>query len=214
MVVGDFQCKHIFNHFDPGRKGTPAFVSKSGATIEGFVPAAGVRPAHGDHTDPARWDERHRQGPGRRPIYATLLLPRSQNRRRRNLNQRFVSRCNLEAAKFNNLLQKHCRLVKGVFYLNHELHRIPPVPGQLQPAARRPPTPPLSANIGTTQTVGARERQQEKPQTNATSTTALDLEQFSQFCPSEVVARYRATTSEGHTRTSSRPTSPTIYHPS
>ncbi|KAH9365490.1 hypothetical protein HPB48_019918 [Haemaphysalis longicornis] len=146
--------------------------------------------------------------PNVRAIYATLVLPRSQNRRRRYLNQPFVTRCNLEAGKFNNLLRNHCRQVKGLFYLDHELQWIPPVralaadglqpsfegvaimashlqqllrrelrrapptwlnepvtssAGQLQPAARRPPTPPLLTNIGTTQTDGARERQHESP---------------------------------------------------
>ncbi|KAH9384492.1 hypothetical protein HPB48_026500 [Haemaphysalis longicornis] len=57
--------------------------------------------------------------PNIRAIYATLLLPRSQNRRRRNLNQPFVTRCYLDAGKFNNLLRKHFRQVKGLFY--HEL---------------------------------------------------------------------------------------------
>lgn len=248
MVVGDSQCKHLFNHFDPGRKGTPAFVSKSGATIEGmsrlleFVPhTVTTLILHVGTNDIAKGPadaafERYKKLlvairqvlPNVRAIYATLVLPRSQNRRRRHLNQPFVTRCNLEAGKFNNLLRNHCRQVKGLFYLDHELQWIPPVralaadglhpsfegvaimashlqqllrrelrrapptwlnepvtssAGQLQPAARRPPTPPLLTSIGTTQTDGARERQHEKPQTNPTSTTVLDPEQFPPLPP-------------------------------
>ncbi|KAH9380796.1 hypothetical protein HPB48_020250 [Haemaphysalis longicornis] len=54
---------------------------------------------------------------------------------------------------------------------------------QLQPAAQRPPTPPLSANIGTTQTVGAREQQQGKPHTNPASITVPAPEQFPPLPP-------------------------------
>lgn len=248
MVVGDSQCKHLFNHFDPGRRGTPAFVSKSGATIEGlsqlleFVPhTVTTLILHVGTNDIAKGPadaafERYKKLlgairhllPNVRTIYATLVLPRSQNRRRRNLNQPFVTRCNLEAGKFNNLLRQHCRNVKGVFYLDHELQWIPPVralaadglhpsfegvaimashlqqllrrelrrapptwltepvtspAGQPQPATRRPPTPPISANIGTTQTFGARERQQDKPPTNTTSSTVPDPEQFPPLPP-------------------------------
>lgn len=34
VIIGGTQCKHLHNHFDPGHKGAPAFISKSGARIE------------------------------------------------------------------------------------------------------------------------------------------------------------------------------------
>ncbi|KAH9384056.1 hypothetical protein HPB48_026041 [Haemaphysalis longicornis] len=283
MVVGDSQCKHLFNHFDPGRKGTPAFVSKSGATIEGmsrlleFVPhTVTTLILHVGTNDIAKGPadaafERYkkllvaiRQAlPNVRAIYATLVLPRSQNRRRRNLNQPFVTRCNLEAGKFNNLLRKHCRQVKGLFYLDHELQWIPPVralaadglhpsfegvaimashlqqllrrelrrapptwlnepvtssAGQLQPAARRPPTPLLSANIGPPrQTEHANDSMKAPDQphlhdcTRPRAVSALTTPTSDRRCCADW--RDTALNLRRHTRTSSRPTSPTDYLP-
>lgn len=147
MVVGDSQCKHLFHHFDPGRKGTPAFISQSGATIEDLPLLMDLVPQtvttlilHVGTNDIARSSAeaaferygkllesiRHLR-PNVRTIYATLVLPRSQNRRRRNSNHQLVTRCNREASKFNSLLRRHCRQTKGTFYLDHELEWLSPV---------------------------------------------------------------------------------------
>ncbi|KAH6930678.1 hypothetical protein HPB50_017096 [Hyalomma asiaticum] len=51
-------------------------------------------------------------------VYATLILPRSTNRPLAISNRQFVQRCNREACFFNNLLRRHCRQTKELFFNN------------------------------------------------------------------------------------------------
>ncbi|XP_077541250.1 2-Hydroxyacid oxidase 1-like [Haemaphysalis longicornis] len=44
VLLGDSHCKHLHNHFHPGRKGTPAFISQSGAKIYGVYSLLGFVP--------------------------------------------------------------------------------------------------------------------------------------------------------------------------
>ncbi|KAL1415866.1 hypothetical protein MTO96_028649 [Rhipicephalus appendiculatus] len=59
-------------------------------------------------------------------IYATLVLPRSVNRRRGSRNQDFIRRCNSEACRFNRLLRDYCRRSRNVFYVDHGFEWLPP----------------------------------------------------------------------------------------
>lgn len=40
-------------------------------------------------------------------------------------NRPFVERCNREACFFNNLLRRHCRETKGLFFINHGFEWLP-----------------------------------------------------------------------------------------
>ncbi|KAH6927947.1 hypothetical protein HPB50_010000 [Hyalomma asiaticum] len=58
-------------------------------------------------------------------IYASLILPRSGNRRRGNRNRAQVYHCNRQACHFNSLLREICRWSRLVFYLDHGLEWLP-----------------------------------------------------------------------------------------
>ncbi|KAH6920509.1 hypothetical protein HPB50_028503 [Hyalomma asiaticum] len=63
--------------------------------------------------------------PNIKQVYPTLILPRSTNRRLAISNRPFVERCNREACFFNNLLRRHCREAKGLFFINHGFEWLP-----------------------------------------------------------------------------------------
>lgn len=146
VVIGDSHCKHLHHHFNPGRKGTPAFISQSGAKIVDacslldFVPATTTAIVlHVGTNDMAQssaeeafgryrtlLDVIARDFPSIKRVYATLILPRSINRRRGGTNRRFVGKCNREAARFNGLLRRHCRQTRGLFFLDHGFQWLPP----------------------------------------------------------------------------------------
>lgn len=145
VIIGDSQCKHLYNHFDPRRKGAPAFISKSGAGIEDisslmdFVPQTATTVilhvgtndltttsapvAFGNYED--LLGTIRRDHPNIRRVYVTLVLPRAPNRRRRNFNWRFVERFNTEASRFNGLLRKLCQRTRDLFYFDHGLEWFP-----------------------------------------------------------------------------------------
>ncbi|KAH9378688.1 hypothetical protein HPB48_004203 [Haemaphysalis longicornis] len=64
--------------------------------------------------------------PSMKRVYATLILPRSINRRRGGTNCRFVANCNREATRFNSLLRGHCMPRRGLFFLDHGFQWVPP----------------------------------------------------------------------------------------
>ncbi|KAH7984983.1 hypothetical protein HPB52_025198 [Rhipicephalus sanguineus] len=145
-VVGDSQTKYIHQYFDPLCNGAPAFISQSGATIGDvrdlldLVPrSASCLILHVGTTDVASSSGHEafakyrdllesiaKDRPEIRRIYATLILPRSGNRRQRNRNLTFVRRCNKEASVFNDMLRNFCRYSRLVRYLDHEIEWLPP----------------------------------------------------------------------------------------
>ncbi|KAH9384186.1 hypothetical protein HPB48_026179 [Haemaphysalis longicornis] len=142
---GDSQAKHLYQHFDPNRPGTPAFITQPGACIGDvqslldFVPETGKTISlHVGTNDLATVSGSTAFGrykallnligkecPKVSRVYATLVLPRSTNRRLRIRNYRFVGRCNREASFFNRVLRNYCRRSRTVFYLHHELQFYP-----------------------------------------------------------------------------------------
>lgn len=145
VIIGDSQCKHLYNHFDPRRKGAPAFISKAGAKIEDisslmdFVPQTATTVVlHVGTNDltttsaPVAFSNYEdllgtirRDHPNIRRVYVTLVLPRAPNRRRHNFNWRFVERFNRQASRFNGLLRGLCQRTRDLFYFNHGLECFP-----------------------------------------------------------------------------------------
>ncbi|KAH9364196.1 hypothetical protein HPB48_015330 [Haemaphysalis longicornis] len=145
VVIGDSQVRHIHNHFDASRHGTPAFVSQRGATIQDipalmdFVPRTTTTIVlHVGTNDIAKTPARvtsqrfekllvsiRHDHPQTRTVYATLILPRCPNRRRQRSNGRAVHRFNSEACPFNDLLRRHCLRTRGLYYLDHGLEWLP-----------------------------------------------------------------------------------------
>ncbi|KAH6927401.1 hypothetical protein HPB50_003263 [Hyalomma asiaticum] len=146
VVVGDSQTKYLFQHFDPLLPGTPAFVSHYGAVIADmaflvdFVPTtASMLILHVGTNDLTNKNARtvfdnysrmiasiQRERPELQKIYATLVLPRTTNRRRGNKNQGFIRRFNREASFFNRLLRSYCKHSSLVHVLDHALEWLPP----------------------------------------------------------------------------------------
>ncbi|KAH6919991.1 hypothetical protein HPB50_029021 [Hyalomma asiaticum] len=146
VLLGDSQTKYLYQYFDPLVDGTPAFVSQSGAMINDvcslldFVPqSAETIILHVGTNDLTSCSgriafERYkdllgliaRTRPNIRRIYASLILPRSNNRRRGNWNQPLVHHCNKEAGHLNHLLRRFCQRSRLVFYLDHQFEWLPP----------------------------------------------------------------------------------------
>ncbi|KAH6925423.1 hypothetical protein HPB50_005044 [Hyalomma asiaticum] len=59
-------------------------------------------------------------------IYATLVLPRSVNRRRWGRNHTFMRCCDSEACHFNQPLRGFCRRSSNVFFVDHGFEWLPP----------------------------------------------------------------------------------------
>lgn len=146
IVLGDSQTKYLHQHFDPVVPGTPAFVSLCGALIDDvhnlldFIPdTAQTVIIHVGTNDLASSSGRFAfkkycslleaviaQHPNVRRIYVSLILPRSENRRRKFRNRAFIRRCNREACHLNFLLRNHCRFSRQVFFIDHGLEWLPP----------------------------------------------------------------------------------------
>ncbi|KAH9382431.1 hypothetical protein HPB48_004307 [Haemaphysalis longicornis] len=122
VLLGDSHCKHLHNHFHPGRKGTPAFISQSGAKIYGVYSLLGFVPKttiaivlHVGTNDVAKSSAGQAFGRYRnfldviardfssiKRVYATIILPHSMNHRRGETNTRSFGKCNREAARFKS----------------------------------------------------------------------------------------------------------------
>ncbi|KAH6932882.1 hypothetical protein HPB50_010490 [Hyalomma asiaticum] len=146
VVLGDSQTKYLFQYFDPLLQSTPAFVTLSGALISDvpslvdFVPSSATTLIlHVGSNDLARrsalatfqryrklLDFIHEELPKIRCVYATLVLPRTTNRRRRNDNRAFVHRFNREASRFNSLLRSFCGRSRNLSCLDHMFEWLPP----------------------------------------------------------------------------------------
>lgn len=146
-VIGDSQTKYMFQHFDPLREGTPAFITQFGAVIRDvhglldFVPSSTTTLIlHVGTNDLVHSTGRvtfHKYKAllqlilSKRPmisrIYATLLLPRALNRRRDKHNEAIVRHCNREACDFNDRLRSFCCRSDRVFFLDHALEWFPSV---------------------------------------------------------------------------------------
>lgn len=144
-VIGDSQTKHFFHHFDPLQDGTPAFICKPGAGIDDvpellkFVPPTTTNLViHIGANDLVNNTGRVTFGRYKhllsvvtservniQRIYATLILPRSLNRRRGGRNLGLVRHCNREACDFNSRLRRFCRHARQVFFLDHALEWFP-----------------------------------------------------------------------------------------
>ncbi|KAH6929163.1 hypothetical protein HPB50_023962 [Hyalomma asiaticum] len=139
VVIGDSQMKYVHEQFNPSCQGTPVFISQPGARIADiqsildFVPpSAKTVVLHVGTNDMASLKATEAFHQYRNlldqvavallqvtRIYATLILPRSINRRRGARNHMFIRRCNSEACRFNRLLQGFCRRSRNVFYVDH-----------------------------------------------------------------------------------------------
>lgn len=145
VIIGDSQTKHLFQHFDPNRIGTPAFVTQCGACVSDVhdlldsIPdsAKTVILNVGTNDLPSKkatavfeeyrslLDAITRKRPQVSRVYASLILPRSTDRRRGGRNRSLVTRCNQEACRFNQLLRNFCRRSRTTFYLDHGLEWLP-----------------------------------------------------------------------------------------
>ncbi|KAH6925668.1 hypothetical protein HPB50_008485 [Hyalomma asiaticum] len=145
IVIGDSQCEYLHNHFDPCQKGPPAFICKPGAKIEdvhsllkfvmetttsivlhvGTNDLCQIPAGEAFKRYRALLDTIGHNCPNIKQVYATLILPRSTNRHLARSNDPFVERCNREACFFNNLLRRHCRKTKGLFFVNHGFEWLP-----------------------------------------------------------------------------------------
>lgn len=146
VLLGDSQAKYLHQYFDPLIDGTPAFVTQSGALINDILSLLDFVPQstetlilHVGTNDLTSCSgrvafERYRDVLGfiasTRPcikrIYASLILPRSTNRRRGSFNLPLVRHCNKEAGHFNHLLRVFCRRSRLVSYLDHQFEWLPP----------------------------------------------------------------------------------------
>ncbi|KAG0443903.1 hypothetical protein HPB47_014402 [Ixodes persulcatus] len=144
-IIGDSQVKYVHQHFDPADQHSPAFISQPGATILSathlldFVPRGVTRLIlHLGTNDLATTGvssalARYRNLLGlireRRPdilhVYATLVLPRSPNRRRGSSNRGFVARFNGRARAFNGRLRGLCHQERDTYFLDHCLDQLP-----------------------------------------------------------------------------------------
>ncbi|KAH6938791.1 hypothetical protein HPB50_012780 [Hyalomma asiaticum] len=138
--------KYLHQYFDPSCNGAPAFISQCGARISDvrdllyLVPhSASCLILHVGTNDVASssgneafakyrdlLESISKDRPEIQRIYATLILPRSGNRRQRNRNVAFVRRCNKEATIFYNMLRNFSRYSRLVHYLDHEIEWSPP----------------------------------------------------------------------------------------
>lgn len=145
VVIGDSQTKYLFQFFDPLCPGTPAFISQPGACIADVrllvdsIPstATSVFLHVGTNdlcsTTPECAFSEYRSltdlilqsRPNISTIYATLILPRSANRRRDYCISRFARRCNERARRFNALLREFCRHSRCVRFIDHGLQHFP-----------------------------------------------------------------------------------------
>ncbi|KAH6930706.1 hypothetical protein HPB50_017398 [Hyalomma asiaticum] len=146
VVLGDSQTKYLFQYFDPLLQSTPAFVTLSGALISDVPSLVDLVPSsattlilHVGSNDLTRrsalatfqryrklLDFIHEELPEIRCVYATLVLPRTTNRRRRNDNRAFVRRFKREASRFNSLLRSFCGRSRNLSCLDHMFEWLPP----------------------------------------------------------------------------------------
>ncbi|KAH6938564.1 hypothetical protein HPB50_010577 [Hyalomma asiaticum] len=142
----DARTKSLFQYFDQLLQSTPAFVTLSGALISDvpslvdFVPSSATTLVlHVGSNDLARrsalatfqryrelLDFIHEELPEIRCIYATLVLPRTTNRRRRSDNRAFVHGFNREASRFNSLARSFCGRSRNLSCLDHIFEWLPP----------------------------------------------------------------------------------------
>lgn len=145
VVIGDSQTKYLYHHFDPLCPGTPAFVSQPGACIADarslidFIPASattvflhvGTNDLSSTSAEHAFSDYRSltdlilESRPNISTIHASLILPRSANRRRDYRISRFARSCNEKARRFNSLLREFCRHSRFVRFVDHGFENLP-----------------------------------------------------------------------------------------
>lgn len=144
-VVGDSQMRYVHNHFDPARGDAPAFIARGGAHISDvenlmdFVPrtvttlvlhvgtcdvaSAGADKAIQRFRDLLEFIAMERAEIC--TVHATLVLPRSLNRRRKVPDWRSVNHFNREASRFNALLRQLSRRTRGLHFIDHGLEYLP-----------------------------------------------------------------------------------------
>lgn len=145
VIIGDSQTKHLFQHFDPNRIGTPAFVTQSGACISDVHDLLDSTPDSvktvilnvGTNDLPSKKatfvfeDYRSllytitRKRPQVSYMYTSLIIPGNTDRRRGNRKRALVTRCKQEACRFNQLLRNFRRRCRSTFYLDHGLEWLP-----------------------------------------------------------------------------------------
>ncbi|KAH9374591.1 hypothetical protein HPB48_021201 [Haemaphysalis longicornis] len=145
-IVGDSQTKYLHKNFDPSSPHSPAFITLPGAGIRDVVNLLDLVPRgvtelilHVGTNDVANTngqvakekysnllDHIAKERPDIQATFATLVLPRSPNRRRNPHDWRAAARFNREADAFNCLLVELCENREKVFFLHHCLHHFPP----------------------------------------------------------------------------------------
>ncbi|KAH7983392.1 hypothetical protein HPB52_011595 [Rhipicephalus sanguineus] len=145
-VVSDSQTKHIYQYFDPSLVDTSALVSQCRALISDvpalldFVPRTTLTIVlHVGTNDIVRVsaqkafqnycqlvNEIAKMRPEITRIYASLILPRTTNRRQRYSNAAFIRCFNEEAWYFNELVKKSCAHSRLAYFLDHGFKWLPP----------------------------------------------------------------------------------------
>lgn len=147
-IIGDSSIKYVHETFNPLEPGTPAFVSYRGArfndvlgllqrlppTLPRLVIHVGTVDIADNGCAQALADfkelvERIHQERPHLEVCVSLPLPRAPNRRRRGANKKFVHWFNREASRFVTQVRRLCHrkeLGRGVFYLDHAFHEMPP----------------------------------------------------------------------------------------
>lgn len=146
-IVGDSQTKYLHRNFDPSSPHSPAFITLPGAGILDvvnlldFVPRGvtelilhvGTNDVANTNAQVAKarystlLDHIQKERPDIQAIFATLLLPRSPNRRRNPTDWRAAAKFNREACAFNCLMVDLCEEQEKVFFLDHCLDNFPPI---------------------------------------------------------------------------------------
>ncbi|KAG0432844.1 hypothetical protein HPB47_020472, partial [Ixodes persulcatus] len=134
-IIGDSQVKYVHQHFAPQINihllSSPNREQPSSAPHIFWIFCPAVSPDSsciwGPTTSPPLVSRPPLQE--RRPdilhVYATLVLPRSPNRRRGSSNRGFVARFNGRAHAFNGRLRGLCHRERNTYFLDHCLDQLP-----------------------------------------------------------------------------------------
>ncbi|KAG0433111.1 hypothetical protein HPB47_020217 [Ixodes persulcatus] len=144
-IIGDSQAKYLYQHFNAYSSEAPAFITYSGGrfsdvmqlleyvpeTVSTLILHIGTNDLAKDGAQ-ASLEHLHEllsyirsTRPGIGPIYISLVLPRSANRRRRFSNHQFVWWFNKQVTKFNIEVSRLCRSDSGTFYIHHAFSEMP-----------------------------------------------------------------------------------------
>ncbi|KAG0422446.1 hypothetical protein HPB47_001727 [Ixodes persulcatus] len=144
-IIGDSQAKYLYQHFNAYSSEAPASITYSGGRFSDVMQLLEYVPetvstlilhigTNDLAKDGAQVSLEHlyellsyirSTRPGIGPIYISLVLPRSANRRRRFSNHQFVWWFNKQVTKFNIEVSRLCRSDSGTFYIHHAFSEMP-----------------------------------------------------------------------------------------